>query len=85
MPGEAWVRGDKLEESASLGKVINQAVQQNQVTAHSVKEVVCSLVLKVRLAWHRLSVEWVASEVLVDHNKKVKGAVERLKVRLSAN
>ena len=85
MPGEAWAGGDKLEEPASLGKVINQAVQQNQVTAHSVKEVVCSLVLKIRLAWHRFSVEWVVAEVLVDHNEKVKGAVERLKVRLSAN
>ena len=29
--------------------------------------------------------EWVAAEVLVDHKEKVKGAVERLKVRLSAN
>ena len=85
MPGEAWASGDKLEEAASLGKVVNQAVQQNQVTAHSVKEVVCSLVLKIRLAWHRFSVEWVVAEVLVDHNEKVKGAVERLKVRLSAN
>ena len=85
MPGEAWAGGDKLEEPASLGKVVDQAVQQNQVASQSVKEVVGSLVLKVRLAWHGLSVEWVVSELLVDHNEKVKRAVERLKVRLSAN
>ena len=82
---EPGAGGDKLKESSSLGEVIDQAVQQDQVTAQSVKEVVCSLVLKIGLAWHRFSVEWVTAEVLVDHNEKVKGAVERLKVRLSAN
>ena len=85
MPWEAGAGGDKLEEPTSLGKAINQAVQQDQVAAHSVEEVVCSLVLKIRLAWHRFSVKWVVAEVLVDHKEKVKGAVERLKVRLSAN
>ena len=74
-----------MEEPTSLGKAINQAVHQDQVAAHSVEEVVCSLVLKIRLAWHRFSVKWVVAEVLVDHKEKVKGAVERLKVRLSAN
>ena len=74
-----------MKEPTSLGEVINQAVQQDQVTAHSVKEVVCSLVLKIRLAWHRFSVKWVMAEVLVDQKKKVQGAVEGLKVRLSAN
>ena len=85
MPWEAWAGGDKLEEPTSLGKAINQAVQQDQVAAHSVEEVVCSLVLKIRLAWHRFSVKWVMAEVLVDQKKKVQGAVEGLKVRLSAN
>ena len=74
-----------MEEPTSLVKAINQPVHQDQVAAHLVEEVVCSLVLKIRLAWHRFSVEWVVAEVLVDHKKKVKGAVERLKVRLSAN
>ena len=74
-----------MKEPTSLGEVINQAVQQDQVTAHSVKEVVCSLVLKICLAWHRFSVKWVMAEVLVDQKKKVQGAVEGLKVRLSAN
>ena len=74
-----------MEEPTSLVKAINQSVHQDQVAAHSVEEVVCSLVLKIRLAWHRFSVEWVVAEVVVDHKKKVKGAVERLKVRLSAN
>ena len=74
-----------MKEPTSLGEVIDQAVQQDQVTAHSVKEVVCSLVLKIRLAWHRFSVKWVMAEVLVDHKKKVQGAVEGVKVRLSAN
>ena len=85
MPWEAWAGGDKLEEPTSLGKAINQAVQQDQVAAHSVEEVVCSLVLKIRLAWHRFSVKWVMAEVLVDQKKKVQGAVEGVKVRLSAN
>ena len=85
MPWEAWASGDKLEKPTSLGKAINQAVQQDQVAAHSVEEVVCSLVLKIRLAWHRFSVKWVMAEVLVDQKKKVQGAVEGLKVRLSAN
>ena len=74
-----------MEEPTSLVEAINQPVHQDQVAAHSVEEVVCSLVLKIRLAWHRFSVEWVVAEVLVDHKKKVNGAVERLKVRLSAN
>ena len=85
MPWEAWSGGDKLEEPASLVKAIDQLVHQDQVSAHSVKEVVCSLVLKIRLVWHGVCVEWVAAKVLVDHEKKVKGAVERVKVRLSAN
>ena len=74
-----------MKEPTSLGEAINQAVQQDQVTAHSVEEVVCSLVLKIRLAWHRFSVKWVVAEVLVDQKEKVQGAVEGLKVRLSAN
>ena len=74
-----------MKEPASLGEVVDQAVQQDQVTAHAVKEVVCSLVLKIRLAWHRFSVKWVMAEVLVDHKKKVQRAVEGVKVRLSAN
>ena len=72
MPWEAWSGGDKLEEPASLGKAINQLVHQDQVSAHPVKEVVCSLVLKIRLVWHGVGVEWVAANVLVDHEKKVK-------------
>ena len=85
MPWEAWSGGDKLEEPTSLVEAINQPVHQDQVAAHSVKEVVCSLVLKIRLVGHGFCVEWVAAKVLVDHEKKVKGAVERVKVRLSAN
>ena len=74
-----------MEEPTSLEKVIDQAVQQDQVTAHSVKEVVCSLVLKIGLAWHRFSVKWVMTEVLVDHKEKVQRAVEGLKIGLGAN
>ena len=85
MPGEAWAGGDKLEEPPSLGKVVDQAVQQNQVASQSVKEVVCSLVLKISLAWHRFSVEWVTAEVLVDQKEEVQRAVEGLKIGLSAN
>ena len=85
MPWEAWSGGDKLEEPASLGEAINQLVHQDQVAAHSVKEVVCSLVLKICLVWHGVCGEWVAAKVLVDREKKVKGAVERVKVRLSVN
>ena len=72
MPWEAWSGGDKLEEPASLVKAIDQLVHQDQVSAHPVKEVVCSLVLKIRLVWHGVGVEWVAANVLVDHEKKVK-------------
>ena len=64
---EPGAGGDKLEESSSLGEVIDQAVEQDQVAAQSVEEVVCSLVLKVSPAWHRFCVEWVTAEVLVDH------------------
>ena len=85
MSWEPGAGGDKLKKSTSLGEVVNQAVQQDQVTAHSVKEVVCSLVLKIGLAWHRLSVKWVMAEVLVDHKEEVQRAVEGLKVRLGAN
>ena len=85
MPWEAWAGGDKLEEPTSLVKAINQSVHQDQVAAHSVEEVVCSLVLKIRLAWHRFSVKWVMAEVLVDHKEEVQRAVEGLKVRLGAN
>ena len=74
-----------MKEPTSLAEVINQAVHQDQVPAHSVKEVVCSLVLKVRLAGHGFGVKWVMAEVLVDLKKKVQGDVEGLKVRLSAN
>ena len=74
-----------MKEPTSLAEVINQAVHQDQVTAHSVKKVVCSLVLKVRLAGHGFGVKWVMAEVLVDLKKKVQGDVEGLKVRLSAN
>ena len=74
-----------MEEPASLGEAINQLVHQDQVAAHSVKEVVCSLVLKICLVWHGVCGEWVAAKVLVDREKKVKGAVERVKVRLSVN
>ena len=74
MPWEAWSGGDKLEEPASLVKAIDQLVHQDQVSAHPVKEVVCSLVLKIRLVWHGVwvCVEWAAAKVLVDHEKKVK-------------
>ena len=85
LPWEAWSGGDKLEEPASLVEAIDQPVHQDQVAVHSVEKVVCSLVLKIRLVWHGVCVEWVAAKVLVDHEKKVKGAVERVKVRLSAN
>ena len=60
-----------MEEPASLVKAIDQLVHQDQVSAHSVKEVVCSLVLKIRLVWHGVGVEWVAANVLVDHEKEV--------------
>ena len=69
--GLAWSGGDKLKEPASVVKIINQAVHQNQVSAHAVKEVVCSVVLKIRLVWHGVCVEWVAADVLVDHEKEV--------------
>ena len=82
---EPGAGGNKLKEPTSLGEVIDQAVQQDQVTAQSVKEVVCSLVLKISLAWHRFSVEWVTAEVLVDQNEEVQRAVEGLKIGLSAN
>ena len=82
---EPWAGGNKLKEPTSLGKVIDQAVQQDQVAAQSVKEVVCSLVLKISLAWHRFSVEWVTAEVLVDHKEEVQRAVEGLKIGLGAN
>ena len=82
---EPWAGGDKLKESTSLREVIDQAVQQNQVVAQSVKEVVCSLVLKIGLAWRRFSVEWVTAEVLVDHREDVQRAVEGLKIGLGTN
>ena len=82
---EPGAGGNKLKESASLREVINQAVQQDQVVAQSVEEVVCSLVLKVSPAWHRFSVEWVTAEVLVDHREDVQRAVEGLKIWLGAN
>ena len=82
---EPGAGGNKLKESTSLGEVIDQAVQQDQVAAQSVKEVVCSLVLKISLAWHRFSVEWVTAEVLVDHREEVQRAVEGLKIGLSTN
>ena len=72
MPWEAWSGADKLEEPASLVKAIDQLVHQDQVVAHTVKEVVCSLVLEIRLVGHGVCVEWVAAKVLVDHEKKVK-------------
>ena len=68
---EPGAGGNKLKEPTSLGEVIDQAVQQDQVTAQSVKEVVCSLVLEISLAWHRFSVEWVTAEVLVDQREEV--------------
>ena len=71
MPWEAWSGGDKLEEPTSLVEAINQPVHQDQVAAHAVKEVICSLVLKIRLVWHGVGVEWVAANVLVDHEKEV--------------
>ena len=82
---EPGAGGNKLKEPTSLGEVIDQAVQQDQVTAQSVKEVVCSLVLEMNLAWHRFSVEWVTTEVLVDQREEVQRAVEGLKIGLSAN
>ena len=82
---EPGAGGNKLKESTSLREVINQAVQQDQVVAQSVKEVVCSLVLKVSPAWHRFSVEWVTAEVLVDHREDIQRAVEGLKIWLGAN
>ena len=82
---EPGAGGNKLKEPTSLGKVIDQAVQQDQVTAQSVKEVVCSLVLKMSLAWHRFSVEWVTAEVSGDQQEEVQRAVEGLKIGLSAN
>ena len=82
---EPGAGGNKLKEPTSLGEVIDQAVQQDQVTAQSVKEVVCSLVLEINLAWHRFSVEWVTAEVLADQREEVQRAVEGLKVGLSAD
>ena len=82
---EPGAGGNKLKESTSLREVINQAVQQDQVVAQSVEEVVCSLVLKVSPAWYRFSVEWVTAEVLVDHREDVQRAVEGLKIWLGAN
>ena len=64
-------RRDKLEESSSVVKAVNQAVHQHQVPAQLVKEVVCSVVLEVCLVWHGFCVEWVAADVLVDHEKEV--------------
>ena len=66
--GSAW---DKLEESPSVVKAVNQAVHQHQVPAQLVKEVVCSVVLEICLVWHGFCVEWVAADVLVDHEKEV--------------
>ena len=68
---EAWPAADKLEESSSVVKAVNQAVHQHQVPAQLVKEVVCSVVLEVCLVWHGFCVEWVAADVLVDHEKEV--------------
>ena len=84
---EPGAGGNKLKEPTSLGDVVDQAVQQDQVTAQSqsVKEVVCSLVLEKSLAWHRFSVEWVTAEVLADQREEVQRAVEGLKIGLSAN
>ena len=67
----AWSGGDKLEQPASVAKAVNEAVHQHQVPAHPVQEVVCSVVLEIRLVWHGVCVEWVAADVLVDHEKKV--------------
>ena len=50
-------RRDKLEESSSVVKAVNQAVHQHQVPAQLVKEVVCSVVLEICLVWHGFSVE----------------------------
>ena len=72
MPREAWSSGDELEEPASEVKTVNEAVHQHQVAAHAVKEVVCSVILKVCLVGHRLCAEWVAANVLVDHEQEVK-------------
>ena len=60
-----------MKESTSLVKAINESIHELQVSAHSVEEIVCALVLKIGLAGHRVSVEWVASEVLVDHEQEV--------------
>ena len=55
--GRARPAGDKLEESSSVVKAVNQAVHQHQAPAQLVKEVVCSVVLEICLVWHGFSVE----------------------------
>ena len=72
LPWLGWSAGDKLKKSTSLAKAINESIHQQQISAHPVKEIVCSLVLKIGWVGHRVGVEWVASEVLVDHEQEVK-------------